>query len=96
MGLISQYKHLLKGAKDNRLVRNVMILNIVIKGCIVCAIANIIGLVIVFIFTIPITSNILYFCSSGAAILCLLQLPADVANDVRMLEEKRAKENDLL
>lgn len=96
MGLISQYKHLLKGARDNRLIRNVMILNMVIKGCIVCAVANIIGLVILFMFAIPITANILYLCSSGAAILCLLQLPADVANDVRMLEQKSTKENELL
>lgn len=96
MGLFSDYKHLIKEAGRNRLVRHVLILNVVIKLSIVATITTLIGMVILLIFQIPITINILYYCSAGAVVVCLIQLPADVANDVCLLEKKKADEAESL
>lgn len=95
MRVFREYKELIAQSKKNRLVAHVLILNLVIKLTVVGVGATLIGLMVMIVFDISIDVEKLSYCSIGAILLCLLQLPSDVMNDVNALEKRRENSEDI-
>lgn len=95
MRVFREYKELIAQSKKKRLVAHVLILNLVIKLTVVGVGTTLIGLMLMILFGISITVENLTYCSVGAILLCLLQLPSDVMNDVNALEKRRENSEDI-